>query len=315
MPEGATRALLAVQAGDGHAWELPGRVPLDPVCTLLWLPALGVAARHYLPLAEALAARRVAVFVHEWRGHGSSNLRAGHGRDWGYRELLEVDIPASQQALDRHLALAEKRLGGHSLGGQLACCRVALDAQAANALWLVASGAPYWRAFPFPARYALPLGYRLLPWLAERHGALPGRRIGFGGAEARGVMNDWAETARSGRYGGRGIQVELESALATVTAKLRAVLFTRDWLAPPSSLRFLAAKMPLSPTRVRMLDSSGLGARADHFEWMRHPQRVAECLLGDGMPDEGIFGDGLPGPERALELHARTGRVRGHPAP
>ncbi|MDQ3289163.1 MAG: alpha/beta fold hydrolase [Pseudomonadota bacterium] len=288
MAEGATTALLPIEAGDGHAWQLPGRVPSSPSCTLLWLPALGVAARHYLLLAEELAAHDVAVFVHEWRGHGSSNLRAGHGRDWGYRELLEVDIPESQKAIARYLPLVEKKLGGHSLGGQLACCRVAMDGEAANGLWLVASGSPYWRAFPIPARYALPLGYRLLPWLAERNGALPGRRIGFGGSEARGVMSDWAGTARSGRYGGNGIDIDLESALSTVTAELRGVLFTRDWLAPPSSLQYLASKMPLSRTRVSVLDSAELGARADHFDWMRRPERVARCLVGDGLPGAGI---------------------------
>src|SRR3546814_5672956 len=64
-------------------------------------------------------------------------------------------------------------IGGHSLGGQLACCRLALDPQAASAVWLVASGAPYWRAFPPRTRWWLPLVYRFLPWLADACGALP----------------------------------------------------------------------------------------------------------------------------------------------
>ena len=67
--------------------------------SLLWLPALGVAARHYLPLAQALARRDTAVFLHEWRGHGSSSLRAGRGCDWGYRELLQLDLAASEAAV------------------------------------------------------------------------------------------------------------------------------------------------------------------------------------------------------------------------
>src|SRR3546814_2481627 len=91
-------------------------------------------------------------------------------------------------------------IGGHSLGGQLACCRLALDPQAASAVWLVASGAPYWRAFPPRPRWWLPLVYRFLPWLADACGALPGRRIGFGGNEARGLIRDWSPPALSGRY-------------------------------------------------------------------------------------------------------------------
>ena len=81
-----------VQATDGHQWTLLVRQPTEPPrMHLLWLPALGVAARHYLPFAEALAARGVAVYLHEWRGNGSSSLRPSHTQDWGYRELLELD--------------------------------------------------------------------------------------------------------------------------------------------------------------------------------------------------------------------------------
>lgn len=270
---------MPVIGNDGHRWELLARIPPHPHTSVLWLPALGVAARHYLPFAEALAARGVAAFVHEWRGHGSSNLRADRDHDWGYRELLDQDIPASQVAIALRLPSVEKALGGHSLGGQLACCRVAIDAAAANRLWLVGSGSPYWRAFPSPARFALPLAYRLLPWLADRHGALPGRRIGFGGAEARGVITDWAGTARSGRYAGKDIGVDLEAALASVTVDIRAVLLAGDWLAPTSSLDFLLSKMPRSRAAVTTLDSAALGTRADHFAWMKHPRVVAERLL------------------------------------
>src|SRR5690606_4188822 len=90
---------VRVEAGDGHRFELLSLIPERPTRSLLWLPALGVAARHYLPLAEALAARGVAVFLHEWRGHGSSSRRAGRDSDWGYEELLTLDIPASEAAV------------------------------------------------------------------------------------------------------------------------------------------------------------------------------------------------------------------------
>ena len=96
---------LAVVAEDRHRFSLLLRAPETPRATLLWLPALGVAAKHYLPFAEALAGHGVAVFVHEWRGHGSSSLRAGHGSDWGYRELLEHDLPASACAIHERFAM------------------------------------------------------------------------------------------------------------------------------------------------------------------------------------------------------------------
>ena len=92
---------LPLSSADGHDAVLVARIPQRPRAAVLWLPALGVAARHYLPLAEALAQRGVATFLHEWRGHGSSSLRAGRGTDWGYRELLALDLAASEAAMAR----------------------------------------------------------------------------------------------------------------------------------------------------------------------------------------------------------------------
>jgi predicted alpha/beta hydrolase len=231
-------------------------------------------------LAEALAQRGVATFLHEWRGHGSSSLRAGRGTDWGYRELLALDLAASEAAMAEVLPDPgiRRAIGGHSLGGQLAACRLAMSPGSAQELWLVASGAPWWRAFPRPLRYGLPLAYRFLPWLARRYGALPGRRIGFGGNEARGVIADWARTALGGRYAAAGLDVDLEAGLAAMTHEVRALVMDDDWLAPASSLRFLLTKMPGTSVSPLELDAQALGTRADHFAWMNRPAAVAVAL-------------------------------------
>ena len=270
---------IALEAADGHRYELLACVPERPRRSLLWLPALGVAARHYLPLARALSRRGVAVFLHEWRGHGSSSLRAGRDCSWGYRELLTVDLPASEAAVAAEAPGLARVAGGHSLGGQLACCRLALEPAASGALWLAGTGAPYWRAFPPAHRLWLPLAYRALPWLAERAGSLPGRRLGFGGNEARGVMRDWAGTATSGRYA-TGSLGDLEAGMASAHVQARAVVFERDWLAPASSLRHLLSKLPQAEAEVASLDAAALGVPADHFQWMKAPGAVADFLDG-----------------------------------
>lgn len=273
-------AEFPVEHPSGHRWSLLARLPEQPKASLLWLPALGIAARHYLPFADALAERGVAVFLHEWRGHGSSNLRAGRRCDWGYRELLLEDLPASEAALRAAAKRLPHALGGHSLGGQLACCRLALSRDAADALWLVASGSPYWRAFPAPNRWWLPLAYRFLPWLAHARGSLPGRTIGFGGNEARNLIRDWARTGLSGRYAAAGLDMDLEAALAKVATPLRAVAFDDDWLGPGSSLGFLLSKMPAAPADIFALGAGDLGTHADHFSWMKQPSAVASRLAG-----------------------------------
>ena len=211
---------IDAQADDGHRWQLLGVVPRDAHSRLLWLPAMGVAAKHYLPLAQGLAEHGVAVFIHDWRGNGSSSLRPARNSDWGYRELLTLDLPATEAAIAQHGENLPRILGGHSLGGQLACCHLGMAPQSATRLWLVASGSPYWRAFPPRTSWWLPMVYRFLPWLADRRGFLPGRSIGFGGNESRSLIHDWARSALSGRYAAR-LKVTIEMRGMDGTALMR----------------------------------------------------------------------------------------------
>lgn len=279
------RALeLPVLSDDGYSWTLAARVPEQIRAQLLWLPALGVAARHYLPFAEALAARGIAVYLHEWRGNGSSSLRPDRRRDWGYRDLLAVDLPASQAAMRAQGAGGGTIIGGHSLGGQLAACYLGLHAQDFERLWLVASGTPYWKTFAPPRGWLLPWFYQFAIWIARRRGTFPGRRLGFGGEEARGLIGDWATVGLSGHYAAAGLDADLEAVMAAAAPAIRGVLFERDWLAPPASLAGLLAKFPRGRKHVTRLGASTLGARADHFAWMKQPDAVAAALCGQ---DEG----------------------------
>lgn len=264
-------------AQDGHRWDVLVASGARIERVLVWLPALGVPARSYETFARALAARGIATIVHEWRGFGSSALRASRRDDWAYRELLTLDVPATRAfAADEFGRL--DTLGGHSLGGQLATCTLALAPDDVDTLWLVASGAPYWKAFPLPMRLWLPSAYRLLDAIARVFGALPGRRIGFGGTEARGVIRDWSRTGLRGRYGAPGVG-DMEPLLAGVSPRVRAVLPARDWLAPRTSLDFLVGKTAASDVRVAVLDDRMLGTASDHFAWMKKPEAVVDALL------------------------------------
>jgi len=269
---------LPVQTGDGHRFELLARVPTQPRARLLWLPALGVAARHYLPFADALAARGIAVYLHEWRGNGSSSLRPSRTQDWGYREILEHDLPASLAQMPED-AVTPLIIGGHSLGGQLACCFAGLHPQRFARVWLVASGTPYWRTFPAPRGWALPLVYRFLPWLAQRQGVLHGKKLGFGGTEARGLIRDWSRVGLNNHYAAVGMATDLEAGMRTLQGQATAVVMDHDWLAPPSSMQALLAKMPGMRAQLSVLSAQALGMRADHFAWMKTPEAVVEQLL------------------------------------
>ncbi|AVQ07431.1 TPA: alpha/beta fold hydrolase [Xanthomonas vasicola pv. zeae] len=280
---------LRASAADGHRWQVTRCAPPRPTATLLWLPALGVAARHYQPFAQALASTGVAVYLHEWRGNGSSTLRPSREHDWGYRTLIADDLPASHTLLDLHDPQLPRVIGGHSLGGQLACCHAALDPAHFAQLWLVASGSPYWRNFPSPMRYGLPVAFRLLPWLARRQGVLHGRKLGFGGTEARSLIADWAQVGRSGRYRAAGAPWDLEQALSQLRVPIRAVTLACDTLGPAGPLRALLDKMPQARANHVTLDDRQLGTRSDHFAWMKTPAAVVAALRSAS--DNAINGD------------------------
>ena len=270
---------IPLATDDGHQFKLIARLPPQARASVLWLPALGVAAKHYIPLADALAANGVAVFLHEMRGNGSSNLRASRQVDWGYREILAIDIACSDAAITALSPVTTRIIGGHSIGAQFAACYLATHPEAFQRLWLVASGSPYWRNFPAPKRYAFPFAYQFVPWIADLRGSLPGRRLGFGGDEARTLMRDWARVGLGNRYAATGMETDLETALARVAVEVRSVLMSRDWFAPRRSMQGLLDKMPRSCSTITTLDSAALGVVPDHFAWMKQPQGVVDALL------------------------------------
>jgi len=249
---------------------------------LYWLPAMGMPARHYLALAQTLAAQGVAVVLHEWRGIGSSNRRAGRRSNWGYRELLQDDLPAALAAVRTRWPQATCWIGGHSLGGQLGSLYASLHPAEYAGLVLVASGAPYWRVFR--NGWLLRAAYAAAGVLAGLLGYLPGRRIGFGGNEARGVIADWSRSGRTGRYAAVGIERDLEQQLATVRLPLLALRLADDWMGPAGSLDWLLGKMPLAQRTVNVITAGDLGVLpADHFGWMKTPApivgRIADWIL------------------------------------
>ena len=107
---------MTVPSGDCSP-HLLMHLPPEPSAALYWLPALGVGIGPNELFADALAAAGVAVVVHEWRGLGSSNRRASRRCDWGYRELLDLDIAAGIEAAGNQIRAPRWYLGGHSLGG------------------------------------------------------------------------------------------------------------------------------------------------------------------------------------------------------
>jgi predicted alpha/beta hydrolase len=267
--------VVRVEAADGHRFELIDVCPRRCRRTLLLLPGLGIAARHYIAFARHLARSGTRVLIHEWRGTGSSDRRAHRARDWGYRELIEVDLDAALAAAHDAAEREPVWLAGHSLGSQLCCILAGRHPERVAGLVLIAGGAPYSRVFPWPMRLALAVVLRLFPLLSRIVGHFPGKRLGFAGTEAHGVMRDWAWTGRTGRYDLPTLGFSPERRMAKLALPVLTVRMGDDGWVPPSSVNYLLGFLPGCRTESAEISSALQGARADHFRWLKSPEAAA----------------------------------------
>jgi predicted alpha/beta hydrolase len=275
-----TFTTLRVRSVDGAESDLRLVTPAEPRSALYLLPALGVGIRPNEAFATALAERGVAVAIHEWRGLGASSQRASRRCDWGYRELLEIDIPAGLAAARSALPPLPWSIAGHSLGGQLALIQAALQPEAFERVHLLASGMPDWRAYPRLQGLGIWAALHFMPLSAIVLGHYPGERLGFAGREACGLIRDWSHSGRRARYRVRAGQSDPETALGAFAGEVRALHMASDWLCPRPALDVLAAKTPLARWRIETLhDHDFAPRRADHFGWLKSPASVVDRIL------------------------------------
>jgi predicted alpha/beta hydrolase len=238
---------------------------------VIW-PAMGVPARYYRPFAAALRAAGLAVVVADLRGTGTSTPAPSRSCRYGYAELTD-DVAAVLAALKPRLDGRTRLLLGHSLGGQVALLHLALHGvDAVDGLALVAVGVPYWRSYPGARRYGVLAFSQGIAATARLLGVWPG--WGFGGRQARGVMRDWAYTARTGRFPELN-GVDVEAALGALRLPILAVGVDNDQYTPHGTLDHLCAKLPSAAVVRERLTAAPGDSPLDHFTWVRASSPLA----------------------------------------
>lgn len=260
----AQRWLERGDARIGLQWYDPPPDPAAPI-VLCW-PAMGVPAGFYRPFAVALRDAGLAVVVADLRGTGASQPRPSRACRYGYDELA-ADVSAVIAHLEPDRGGRPIVLLGHSLGGQACLLHLARTAEPAVAgLALVAVGLPYWRVY---RRRKL----AVLAFTQAIHATSTLLRVwpgwGFGGRQSRGVIRDWAYTARTGEFPPIA-GLDMETAVARVRTPVLAVSLERDQYTPAPTVDHLVGKLAAAPVRREHYDGT-----ADHFQWARSPEPVA----------------------------------------
>lgn len=264
--------ILKITAQDGHSFDLTLHVAQANAPVLLIGPAMGTPARIYAPLAEAFAAQGLNVAVIELRGIGSSSLRAGKRVDYGYRHLVEQDWTAACTALRERFPSSPLFLFGHSLGGQVAVLHAATQPNIAGVI-IVAAGSVYHRGWIGTKRLGILTFTQFAGVLSGLVGYFPGKRVGFGGTEAKTLMQDWARLGRTGRFSLRG-EMDYESALAQSRVPVLGLSFEHDTFAPHRAQKLLLGKLSQARVTHLPLSEKDTGIRLDHYNWIKKSEPV-----------------------------------------
>lgn len=253
-----------VDHGGQHLAIRVHRAPVPGAPALVFWPAMGVPAGYYDRFAGQLVERGLTVLVPDLRGTGDSTPVADRSARYGYRELVG-DVRAALAAVHDELAGRPVLLGGHSLGGQVATLHLAeRDPHAVAGLVLVAVGVPYWRLYPGRRRLAVLAMTQGIDAVSRVRGYWPG--WSFGGVQARGVIRDWAHTARHGRYPWRGAAAV---DLSRVEVPVLAVSVADDQLTPAPTVDHLTAMLGSSRVNRHHYEVAEAGAPLDHLRWAR----------------------------------------------
>jgi predicted alpha/beta hydrolase len=269
---------IPVSMGDGaqSAITIYSGRPDKSSPVVLCVPALGVAGEFYEPFCVAGIEHGWIGAISDLRGNGNSSVRPSRQTDFGYHEMIAYDLPAYIEALKREFPSNPFFILGHSLGGQLSALYLSMKPEGVTGLILLTSCSVFFCGWNFPRNIGVLFVTQFFRIAAELFGYFPGRKLGFGGIEARQVMRDWANEALTGRYRIANSSHNFETLLGKMKTPVLAINFDNDFFAPKKAADYLLRKLGSAPLTQWYLSEDDLGPkRVGHFQWARNPEPLA----------------------------------------
>ena len=246
--------------------------------SFICLPAMGVKASYYNPVAERLVRKGHIVVLCDLRGQGTSNQNPASIM-FGYKESLELDLPAIINQIKQKFPDKRRIFLGHSLGGQLGLLHASVNPKAVDAIAIIASGSVYYKAYKFPHNLKVLLATQSSILISAFFGYFPGHKIGFGGKQPKTVMRDWAYQARTGNYNPKGSELDYGMAMQKLKMPIFACSIERDNFAPHSATDHLVSKLiNANITRCKYEPSAHLKDKIDHFKWVKNNEEIIDIV-------------------------------------
>ncbi len=245
---------------------------------IIILPAMGISARFYQPIAQQLSDQGINVVLFEQRGHGHSSIRASRQCDYGFKEYLTQDVHAVVQWVKKHIPSAQINLMGHSLGGHMASCYTGIYPHNIDRVILSACGLPHYTAYQDKKRWQIQFLYHMIPLAHWFYGYFPGHLFKFAGREARSLVNDWRSLIKDHTYTAAGIDHDIDNGIKHYQGAVLSIGFDADTLSPQKGIHMLNNKWSSAELSYKVFTSKELQFPADHFKWVRQPEQVSQLI-------------------------------------
>jgi predicted alpha/beta hydrolase len=240
---------------------------------VVFLPALGASVYVYRTMAEAWARLGYRIATVELRGGKQSSVKDVRAHNFGYNEILNVDLASIVPKLRAEAAGNRFLLAGHSLGGQFALLYASRHPSEVDAVVLLAGGSNYYGALPRGRRFARHLGVRAVRTIGQFLRFFPGEKLGFGGRQPLNMILDWTQEALTGRYRVQGDPADYNHDLKQLKARVLMVSLQGDTLVPRPSADYLAGKLTWAEVGQIELRAED-GKAYHHFRWLKKPDLV-----------------------------------------
>lgn len=242
-------------------------------------PAMGVNASYYEVLAAKLAEVGHLGITAELRGNGHSSIRPSRKVDFSYKDVLDQEYATVLNHVADTYPNKKVFLFGHSLGGQLSCLYASRNSNGIDGLIVSATCSVYHKGWEGFAAYRILAGTQFANVVAKLFGYFPGKKVGFGGTEAKSLIGDWSRQSRTGKYVLKNDSLDYESALKNVKLPVLAISYEGDTFAPPGAVNHLLDKLSSAEKEhLHLKKNDPRNDRFSHFSWAKKPDNVVAIV-------------------------------------